>query len=109
MMSAADTLIMMSHRTGNIAFDPKLSPNPNTMMGITQQQLQQNVLPNTYAMVRGDILFDYLEKISRFLQNHVHSHPSLPPDSLTWAGDQKSELFSFPWRFRALNENIRIN
>jgi hypothetical protein len=109
MMSAADTLVMMSHRTGNIVFDPKLSPNPNTMMGITQQQLQQNVLPNTYAMVRGDILFDYLEKISSFLQNHVHSHANLPPSSLTWAGDKKSDLFSFPWRFRALNENIRIN
>jgi hypothetical protein len=79
------------------------------MMGITQQQLQQNVLPNTYAMVRGDILFDYLEKISSFLQNHVHSHANLPPSSLTWAGDKKSDLFSFPWRFRALNENIRIN
>ena len=109
MMSAADTIVMMSHRTGNIVFDPSLSPNPNTLMGITQQQLQDNVIPNTYSMIRGEILFDYLEKISRFLQNHVHSHPSLPPDALTWAGDQKTELFSFPWRFRALNENIRIN
>jgi len=109
MMSAADTLVMMSHKTGNITFDPKLSPNPNTMMGISQQQLEENVIPNTYAMIRGDILFDYLEKISSFLQNHVHSHANLPPSSLTWAGDKKSDLFSFPWRFRALNENIRIN
>lgn len=109
MMSAADTIVMMSHRTGNIVFDPSLSPNPNTLMGISQQQLQDNVIPNTYSMIRGEILFDYLEKISRFLQNHVHSHPSLPPDALTWAGDQKSDLFSFPWRFRVLNENIRIN
>jgi len=109
MMSAADTLVMMSHKTGNITFDPKLSPNPNTMMGISQQQLEENVIPNTYAMIRGDILFDYLEKISSFLQNHVHPHANLPPSSLTWAGDKKSDLFSFPWRFRALNENIRIN
>ena len=107
--TAADTVVMMSPRTGNIVFDPSLSPNPNTLMGISQQQLQDNVIPNTYSMIRGEILFDYLEKISRFLQNHVHSHPSLPPDALTWAGDQKSDLFSFPWRFRALNENIRIN
>lgn len=109
MLNAADTLVMLSHKTGNIVFDPKLSPNPNTMMGITQQQLQENVLPNTYSMIRGEILFDYLEKISSFLQNHVHSHPNLPPSSATWAGDKKNDLFSFPWRLRALNENIRIN
>ena len=105
---AADTIVFSSNKSNNpISFSPKLSQNPNTMMGISQSQLVDDVLPKTFSIARGERLIDYLKKIELFLKFHVHPYHGMPPDSVSYDGTSKSSIFIDPSQI--LNENIRIN
>jgi hypothetical protein len=77
------------------------------MMGITQEQFTQNVLPSTFSTVRGERLVDYLNRLEKFVLSHVHPYHGYPPDDVALNGSRAEDLGII--KYKVLNENIRIN
>jgi hypothetical protein len=107
-MASANNIVLSSPKSNNpITYSPSLSPYPNTMMGITQEQFTQNVLPSTFSTVRGERLVDYLNRLEKFVLSHVHPYHGYPPDDVALNGSRAEDLGII--KYKVLNENIRIN
>jgi len=107
-MASANSIVLSSPKSNSpITYSPTLSPYPNTMMGITQEQFTQNVLPSTFSTVRGERLVDYLNRLERFLLNHVHTYHGYKPDDVGLDQSRADDLGII--KYNVLNENIRIN
>jgi hypothetical protein len=81
------------------------------MMGISQDYLVKNVLPNTDPMVRGDELIKFMNLVIKFLVSHVHPFPGLPPVPTATDGTQSAVILQQLQNASEtiLNQNIRIN
>jgi len=104
-----DKMVFLSHEStipnkGKINID-------DTVYGITQDLLNNEIIPKTNSMVRGEELMELLELIVQYLVTHVHPFPGLPPVPVGTTGIQSQELLD-KLRNAAdniLNKNIRIN
>jgi hypothetical protein len=84
---------------------------PNTVYGIDQNLVFNEIEPKTSSMVRGEELLELLDLIVRFCLTHVHPYPLLPPSSVTLDGLSTDDLLGKMQEAytKVLNNNIRIN
>ena len=103
-----DFLYFLTHQTTDDKFTIDLK---NTLYGIDQPTFTDYLKDRTNSMVRGEELYNLLDKLIRWISGHVHNPVQAPcylsgtaedPVSLD---DIKKELNSK----RFLNPNIRIN
>lgn len=82
-----------------------------TLYGITNDNLTQDILPNTSSMVRGEELLELLNLIVRFLVTHTHAYPGMAPVPVTQDGSTVSSILSELQNAvnKILNTNIRLN
>lgn len=106
----ANKLFLMSHDTINPA-KGKIDIS-DTLIGINENKVVDELLPKTSSSVRGEELLEFLNLIVRFLETHEHPHHQKPPNEqgrnetitktkIREALNQFSE--------KVLNKNIRIN
>ena len=109
-VSGGDKLLLLSHES-KIPSKEKVMLDGTTMMGISQDYLVKNVLPNTDPMVRGDELIKFMNLVIKFLVSHVHPFPGLPPVPTATDGTQSSVILQQLQNASEtiLNQNIRIN
>ena len=105
----ASTLYFLSHDS-EIPGKEKIDLS-NTVYGIDQPKIVDNIEPNTSSMVRGEELLQLMELIVRFCLTHVHPYPLLPPSSVTLDGLSTDDLLAKMQEAyqKVLNSNIRIN
>lgn len=103
-------ILLLSHDS-TIPSLSKVNLDSNTIYGLTQDQIYENLLPNTNSMVRGEKLKEMLSLIVRFLTTHAHPYHQLPPTPISSGGvsvaDIESEFQNYD--SKVLNQNIRIN
>ena len=83
----------------------------NTIYGINNDKVVDELIPNTSSMVRGEELLELINLIVRFLVSHTHAYPGLAPLPITEDGTQVNDiLFELQNAVnKILNENIRLN
>jgi len=83
----------------------------NTIYGIDQTKLVNEIQPKTSSVVRGEELMDLIELIVRYLATHVHPYPGLPPVPVSSDGTRVDDLLKelLEASTKILNKNIRIN
>lgn len=106
----ADKLILLSHES-QIPDGQRIILNEDTLRGISQEFLAENVIPNTNSFVRGEELVKFLNLVIRFLISHVHAFPGLPPIPIATDGTSTAKILSQLQNAgnTILNKNIRIN
>ena len=109
-VSGGDKLLLLSHES-KIPSKEKVTLDGTTMMGISQDYLVKNVLPNTDPMVRGDELIKFMDLVVKFLVSHVHPFPLYPPSVIATDGTQSAVITQQLQNASEtiLNQNIRIN
>ena len=105
----ANQLYFLSHNTTNPS-KSKINLN-NTLYGIDQTKLVEEIQPKTSSVVRGEELMVLIELIVRYLATHVHPFPGLPPLPVSSDGTNVSDLLKelLDASTKILNKNIRIN
>lgn len=83
----------------------------DTLYGITQTKMVDEIQPKTSSMVRGEELLDLISLIVQFLATHVHPYPGMPPTPVTTDGTQLNDLLKelIDATNKVLNKNIRLN
>ena len=83
----------------------------NTLYGIDNDKVVDNIEPNTSSMVRGEELLELINLIIRFLITHAHPFPGEAPVSVTEDGSTIQNLlkeFSLATN-KILNKKIKLN
>jgi len=106
----SNKILLLSHES-TIPSLSKVNLDSSTIYGLTQDQIYENLLPNTNSLVRGEKLKEMLSLIVRFLTTHAHPYHQLPPTPISSGGvsvaDIEAEFQNYD--SKVLNENIRIN
>lgn len=104
-----DVLYLLSHKSQKKDLG-KINLS-NTLTGITESFLRNEIEPKTSSTVRGEELIELLNLIVRFLLNHVHPYHGMAPDSQTLDGVRADELYEElrNAQEKILNKYIRIN
>ena len=104
----SDFLYFLTHKTTDDKFTIDLK---NTLYGIDQPKFTDYLKGRTNSMVRGEELYNLLDKIIRWISGHVHN-PIEPPCYLSGEGENSVSLDDIQKELnskRFLNPNIRIN
>lgn len=105
----ANQLYLLSHES-QIPGKDKIDLS-NTIYGIDQTKVINEILPNTSSMVRGEELLELLGLIVSFCTTHVHPYPLMPPSAVSLGGTSiDSLLVKMQEAYtKIINENIRMN
>lgn len=105
----SDKLFLLSHRSsipgkGKINF-------ADTLYGIPQEKFNDEIIPKTSSMVRGEELIELLNLMVRFLVGHVHPYPGLGPIPVTQDGAKVADIVAELQQAytKILNSDIRLN
>jgi hypothetical protein len=103
-------LLFLSHDS-KIPNKQKITLGQNSLLGLTQDEIVQKILPNTDSFVRGEQLIELINLIVTFLSSHVHAFPGLPPNPVGTDGTQLQDVLTALQNApnTILNQNIRIN
>jgi hypothetical protein len=106
----ADKLLFLSHES-EIPDKRKINLGQNTLLGIDQSKLIEDIVPNTNAFVRGEQLITFMNLMTKFLIAHTHAFPGLPPVPIATDGTNIQEILTALQNApnTILNQNIRIN
>jgi len=102
-----DFLYLLSHKSNNSNKQISLK---DTLYGINQEKILDDIKPKTSSMVRGEELLDLIGLIVSFLQSHTHNINEAPiqePGNGVTMSKITQELANA--KKTILNENIRIN
>lgn len=105
----ANQLYFISHDTTNPS---KSKINlADTIYGIDQTKLVEEIQPKTSSTVRGEELLQLIDVIVRYLITHVHPYPGMPPVPVSSDGTRVDDLLKelLDASSKILNKNIRIN
>lgn len=105
-----DTLYLLSHASTSSPSKTKIDLS-NTLYGIDNDKVVDNIEPNTSSMVRGEELLELINLIIRFLITHAHPFPGEAPVSVTEDGSTIQNLlkeFSLATN-KILNKKIKLN
>lgn len=107
----SNKIILLSNESGPIPGKQPVNLKRNTIYGLTQDQIQENILPNTDCLVRGEQLKQLLNLIVKFLNSHCHAFHGLPPVPVSFSSVSVAQIESELqlYDFKVLNQNIRIN
>lgn len=105
----ADQIYFLANDSVNPA-KAKINLN-DTIYGIDQTRLVDDIQPKTSSVVRGEELLDLISLIVRYLATHVHAYPGLPPVPVSSDGTKIDDLLKelLEATNKVLNKNIRIN
>jgi hypothetical protein len=105
-----DSLYLLAHDTNTSPNKLKIDLN-NTLYGISNDKIVDDIEPNTSSMVRGEELLELINIIVRFLITHAHPFPGLPPVSVTEDGSTIQNLLNelSLATTKILNKKIKIN
>lgn len=105
-----DEIYLLSHKSQKLDTNGKIDLT-NTLYGINENTVADEIEPKTSSMVRGEELIELLNLIIRFLVGHVHPYPGLPPVPQSVDGVKVDELLKELLNAydKILNKNIRIN
>jgi hypothetical protein len=106
----SDTIYLLSHKSKKP--DSEKIDLGDSLYGINQSLVVDEIEPKTSSMVRGEELISLLEMIIEYLRSHVHPYPGMPPVSVAsggniTTGDLLTEIENAYEKI--LNQNIRIN
>ena len=106
----SNKIFLLSHES-TIPSLSKINMDSTTIYGLRQDQIYENILPNTNSLVRGEKLKELLNLIVKFLTTHSHPFHQLPPTPISYGGVTVANLESEFQNYdsKVLNENIRIN
>lgn len=111
-INVSDILFLLSHDsqipgTNKIDFDTA-DFSGNT---VSQRFIEENILPNTSSMVRGEQLLNLIELIVKYLITHVHPYHGMTPNQVSLDGTQSQKILAelFNATETVLNKNLRIN
>jgi hypothetical protein len=78
---------------------------------LSQQFIEDVILPNTSSMVRGEQLLNLIELIVKYLITHVHPYHGMSPNQVSLDGTQSQKILAelFNASETVLNKNLRIN
>lgn len=105
-----DEIYLLSHKSQKSGVKGKIDLS-DTIYGINENLVADEIEPKTSSMVRGEELIDLLNLIVRFLTGHVHSYPGLEPVKQSSDGVTVDKLLEelLNAQDKILNKNIRIN
>lgn len=105
-----DEIYLLAHDTNTSPSKTNIDLN-NTLYGISNDKIVDDIEPNTSSMVRGEELLELINIIVRFLITHAHPFPGLPPVSVTEDGSTIQNLLNelSLATTKILNKKIKIN
>lgn len=105
-----DQIYLLAHNTNTSPAKTKIDLS-NTLYGITNDKIVDDIEPNTSSIVRGEELLELINLIVRFLVTHAHPFPGLPPVSVTEDGLTIQNLLNelSLATTKILNKKIKIN
>lgn len=105
-----DEIYLLAHDTNTSPNKQKIDLN-NTLYGISNDKIVDDIEPNTSSMVRGEELLELINIIVRFLITHAHPFPGLPPVSVTEDGSTIQNLLNelSLATTKILNKKIKVN
>lgn len=91
--------------------DKKINLSGDSIYGISQQIIFDEILPKTDGMVRGDKLKEFLTLLMRFMLTHCHAYHGLPPNPESFSKITIAQIEQEFQKYdsKVLNQNIRIN
>lgn len=91
--------------------DKFITMGNDTIYGLSQKFIEDNVIENTNSIVRGEQLKQVLNLIVKFLTTHCHPFHGLPPVPVSFSGVDVTQIESEFQLYdsKVLNQNIRIN
>lgn len=103
-------IVLLTHDT-TIPGKKPINLKKDTIYGLEQSFIENDILSNTDCLVRGEKLKELLNLIVQFLITHTHSFPMLPPLPVSYSGVDISKLTAELelYNSKVLNQNIRIN
>lgn len=111
-INVSDISFLLSHNsqipgTNKIDFDTA-DFSANTL---SQEFIENFILPNTSSMVRGEQLLNLIELIVKYLISHVHPYHGMGPNPVGLDGTQSQRILAelFNAYETVLNKNLRIN
>jgi hypothetical protein len=109
-VQGGDKMLFISHES-KIPSRQQITLGDDTVYGIAQSYLAEQVVPNTDPMVRGDELMKFLNTIVKYLISHVHAYPGISPVQTATDGTTVAEILQQLQNASQtiLNQNIRIN
>lgn len=109
-VGGSNKMIFLSHDSV-IPGKQKINLGSDSVYGITQSKIFDEIIPNTEPMVRGEKLKEFLNLVVKFLITHSHPYHMLPPSPVTSQGTTSAEIEIEFQNFdsKVLNQNIRIN
>ena len=105
----ADKFYLISH--SSVVPGKKQINLEGTNYGVDGDFINNNIVPNTSSMVRGEELLDLLNYIIQFLVTHVHPFHGTPHTPVTTDGSSTTELMKKMMEAyqKVLSQNFRIN
>lgn len=111
LVGGADKVILFSHGATTIPGKKQITMDKNTVYGLNQDFIVNEMISNTEPMIRGNQLINFLQDFLQWVLNHEHAGPGKPPTSqgqnTVTAQDLINRLANA--NETILNENIRIN
>jgi hypothetical protein len=105
----SDRLFLLSHRS-SIPGKGKINFN-NSLYGISQEKFNDEIIPKTSSLVRGEELMELITLIVRYLVTHCHPYPGISPVPKTIDGSNTADILAKlqDASNTILNTNIRLN
>lgn len=106
----ADELYLLSHQSQKFGIANKINMN-NTLYGIDENKIADEIEPKTSSLVRGEELFELIDLIVSFLISHVHPYPGMAPVPVAQDGTRVDDILKelLNASEKVLNKKIRIN
>lgn len=107
----SNKIILLSNESGPIPGKKPINLDKKSIYGLTQPEIQENILPNTDCLVRGEKLKELLNLIVKFTTTHTHAFSGTPPVPVSYSSVSVAQIESELQLYdeKVLNQNIRIN
>ena len=110
-IAGSNKIILLSYASNPPSGKKSIQLSKETIYGVGQDFIFDNILPNTEPMVRGESLKNFLNLIVKFLTTHSHPFHQLPPTPISYS---QVSVASIEQEFQnydrnVVNQNIRIN
>jgi hypothetical protein len=110
-IAGSDKIILLSYNTGRPPGKQSILLPKETVYGLEQDFVFDNIIPNTEPVVRGESLKRILNLMVKFMTTHSHPFHQLPPTPISYSQVSIATLDAEFQKYDSdvLNQNIRIN
>lgn len=106
----SDEIYLLSYESQKTGTNSKIDFE-NTLYGIDENKVADEIEPKTSSLVRGEELFELIDLIVKFLVSHVHAFPGEAPIPIGTNGSNVNDILKELQNAseKVLNKKIRIN